>query len=101
MVRLIEAFSKMPGVGIRTAERFAFYILGAPREDVESLSELVKKAKENNDFEALKTSSQNLSDSLQKIGEMLYKDAAGKNQEKSDNVKEAEFEEKKEDGEKN
>ena len=32
MLRLIEEFAKMPGVGARTAERFAFYILGAPRE---------------------------------------------------------------------
>ena len=47
MVRLIEAFAKMPGVGRRTAERFAFYILGAPMETVESLSRLVLKVKEN------------------------------------------------------
>ena len=31
MVRLIEAFAKMPGVGSRTAERFAFYVLSAPQ----------------------------------------------------------------------
>lgn len=35
----------MPGVGQRTAERFAFYILGAPRETVELLSSLVLKVK--------------------------------------------------------
>ncbi len=46
MVRLIEEFSKMPGVGARTAERFAFYMLGAPRQDVESLAQLVLKVKE-------------------------------------------------------
>ncbi len=43
MVQLIEEFGKMPGVGIRTAERFAFYILGAPREVVENLSRLMTK----------------------------------------------------------
>lgn len=47
MVRLIEEFSKMPGVGMRTAERFAFYILGAPRQDVEALSQLALKVKES------------------------------------------------------
>jgi len=47
MVNLIEAFAKMPGVGVRTAERFAFYILGAPREAVENLSKLLVKVNEN------------------------------------------------------
>ncbi len=37
----------MPGVGVRTAERFAFYILGAPREAVENLSKLLVKVNEN------------------------------------------------------
>lgn len=41
MVKLIEALAKMPGVGIRTAERFAFYVLGAPREQIQKLSELL------------------------------------------------------------
>lgn len=43
MVRLIEEFARMPGVGSRTAERFAFYILAAPRERVEALSKLLTK----------------------------------------------------------
>ncbi len=47
MVNLIEAFSKMPGVGIRTAERFAFYILGAPHETVEEMSRLMLKVNGN------------------------------------------------------
>lgn len=47
MVRLIEAFARMPGVGTRTAERFAFYALGAPREEVEALSRLVLKVNES------------------------------------------------------
>ena len=47
MVRLIEEFARMPGVGIRTAERFAFYVLGAPRETVESLSKLLVKVNGN------------------------------------------------------
>jgi recombination protein RecR len=47
MIRLIEEFARMPGVGIRTAERFAFYVLGAPREVVCSFSELLVKVNEN------------------------------------------------------
>ncbi len=47
MVRLIEEFAKLPGVGTRTAERFAFYILGADPLSVQSLSELLPKVKEN------------------------------------------------------
>ena len=43
MVQLIEEFARMPGVGQRTAERFAFYILGAPPEAVEALAKLVQK----------------------------------------------------------
>jgi len=47
MVQLIEEFAKMPGVGRRTAERFAMYILSAPPEAVESLSELVIRVHKN------------------------------------------------------
>ena len=47
MIRLIEQFAKMPGVGTRTAERFAFYILGAPPEAVEELSRLLLKVNGN------------------------------------------------------
>jgi recombination protein RecR len=43
MMRLIEEFAKMPGVGIRTAERFAMYILSAPAESVEALSQMALK----------------------------------------------------------
>ena len=47
MVHLIEEFARMPGVGIRTAERFAMYILSAPPESVEALSELLLKVNAN------------------------------------------------------
>src|SRR3989338_599194 len=47
MVRLIEEFAKMPGVGVRTAERFAFYALSAPREKIEQLSQLLLKVNGN------------------------------------------------------
>ncbi|MBK7363133.1 MAG: recombination protein RecR [Micavibrio sp.] len=41
MVELIEALAKLPGVGRRTAERFAFFILSTPREDAQKLAELL------------------------------------------------------------
>ena len=46
MIHLIEAFAKMPGVGSRTAERFAFYILSASRETVETLAKTMLKVNE-------------------------------------------------------
>ncbi|MBI3316114.1 MAG: recombination protein RecR [Candidatus Omnitrophica bacterium] len=50
MVRLVEAFAKMPGVGSRTAERYAFYVLGASHEEVETLSKLILKVKESTHY---------------------------------------------------
>ena len=47
MVNLIEEFARMPGVGKRTAERFAFYILSAPRENVATLAKLMLKVNES------------------------------------------------------
>ena len=47
MVQLIEAFARLPGVGKRTAERFAFYFLSAPREEVETLTKLLLKVNES------------------------------------------------------
>lgn len=47
MQRLIEQFSQMPGVGVRTAERFAFYILTARKDDTERLADAIKKTKES------------------------------------------------------
>ena len=47
MVHLIEAFGRLPGVGKRTAERFAFYFLSAPREEVDTLAKLLVKVNES------------------------------------------------------
>lgn len=43
MVQLIDAFARLPGVGKRTAERFASYVLAAGREEVAELSRLILK----------------------------------------------------------
>lgn len=47
MLRLIDAFAELPGVGKRTAERFALYVLSASREEVDSLSKLLLKVNES------------------------------------------------------
>lgn len=47
MVQLIEGFARLPGVGSKTAERFAFHILSASKEEVEQLAALLLKVNEN------------------------------------------------------
>src|SRR5690554_2090487 len=44
--RLIEEFSKLPGVGNKTAQRLAFYILNMPKENAYNLSQAIIEAKE-------------------------------------------------------
>lgn len=38
---LIGCFSKMPGIGLKSAERLAFYILRAPKEEIEKFVALI------------------------------------------------------------
>jgi len=45
--RLIEELKKIPSIGAKTAQRIAFYIIGLPQEEVESLAEAIKDAKQN------------------------------------------------------
>ena len=47
MLRLIDELAKLPGVGRRTAERFAFYVLSAPKESVQVLAKLLAKVNES------------------------------------------------------
>jgi recombination protein RecR len=44
--KLIEALIRFPGVGRRSAERIVNYILGAPRDEIKSLSEKISRVKE-------------------------------------------------------
>lgn len=44
--RLIEELSKLPGIGPKTAQRLAFYILKMPKDRALSLSDSIIKAKE-------------------------------------------------------
>lgn len=43
--RLIEAFRRLPGIGRRTAERLALYLLAAPAEDAEFFVAAVREAR--------------------------------------------------------
>jgi len=46
LARLIEEFSKMPGIGPKTAQRLAFYILKNSRENATNLAKAIIEAKE-------------------------------------------------------
>lgn len=50
IARLIEEFAKMPGIGKRTAERLAYYILKLPREEVAAFADALVCAKEKITF---------------------------------------------------
>ncbi|OGM14507.1 recombination protein RecR [Candidatus Woesebacteria bacterium RIFCSPLOWO2_01_FULL_39_23] len=44
---LIESFQKLPGIGPKTAQRLAFYLLHVPQEDLDSFSEALSNLKKN------------------------------------------------------
>ncbi len=44
--RLIEVFSKFPGIGPRTATRFVFYLVKTPKEKIEELTKALEDLKE-------------------------------------------------------
>jgi len=45
MQELIEQFKAFPGIGTKTAERMAFYVLKAPKEKMERFAEAIKRVK--------------------------------------------------------
>lgn len=47
MTRLIEALSKLPGIGKRSAERIVFYLLKTKQEESLMLGELIKQLREH------------------------------------------------------
>jgi recombination protein RecR len=47
MARLIEELKKLPGVGTKTAQRYAFYILRSTDDDAMALAEAVRGLKAN------------------------------------------------------
>lgn len=71
------------------------------KTEIESKIKALRELKDKDDIDAIKRASQELSSSIQKIGEILYKGkAAGASDESGDNIKEAEFKEKQDDNEK-
>lgn len=45
--KLIEELSRLPGIGVKSAQRLAFYIINMPIENVEQLSTAMTEAKKN------------------------------------------------------
>lgn len=48
--RLVSEFAKMPGIGIKTAERLAMYVLGLSPEEALALADAVRDVKANTKF---------------------------------------------------
>ena len=47
LVRLLEALERLPGIGPRSAERIAFYLLRVPKEQTRNLAEAITDVKES------------------------------------------------------
>ena len=45
--RLIEEFSRLPGIGAKSAQRLAFHIINMPKEQVENLAKTMVDARNN------------------------------------------------------
>ena len=45
MQALIDALSRLPGIGPKSAQRIAFYLIKSDDRDVEHLSDAITKAK--------------------------------------------------------
>ncbi len=50
IAKLIEEFAKMPGIGKRTAERLAYYVLKLPKGEVKQFADALMGAKEEITF---------------------------------------------------
>lgn len=50
VARLIEEFSKLPGIGKKTAQRLAFYVLDSDISEARSLAEAIVAAKEKTKY---------------------------------------------------
>lgn len=46
VARLVEQFSKLPGIGAKTAQRLAFFVLNMPESEVRALSQAIVEAKQ-------------------------------------------------------
>lgn len=50
VVQLIESFEKLPGIGPKTAQRLAFYLLHVPQEELDQFSQRLKSVKTSTVF---------------------------------------------------
>jgi recombination protein RecR len=46
VVRLIEEFHRLPGIGPKSAQRLTYYLLRAPREEAQALAQAILEVKE-------------------------------------------------------
>ncbi len=46
LAKLVEQFERMPGIGHKTAQRLAFYVLGLKKEEAENFSKAILNAHE-------------------------------------------------------
>ena len=42
---LVEQFAKLPGIGLKTAQRLAFYVLSLPQEETDAFAQAIVEAK--------------------------------------------------------
>ncbi len=45
--KLIEEFSRLPGIGAKSAQRLAFHVINMPKDEVDGLAKAIVLAKEN------------------------------------------------------
>lgn len=45
--RLVEELSRLPGIGAKSAQRLAFHIINAPKEQAEALATAIQRARSN------------------------------------------------------
>lgn len=48
--KLVEELSRLPGVGVKTAQRLAFHIINMPEDNAKSLASAIMKAKQNTKY---------------------------------------------------
>ena len=47
ITKLIEQFSRLPGIGPKSAQRLAFHLIHMPKEQVQELASVMVEAREN------------------------------------------------------
>ena len=50
--RLTEQFARLPGIGAKSAQRLAFFVLALPEEDAREFAEAIVAAKEGSTLQA-------------------------------------------------